>query len=244
MGTPAYMAPEQARGGAKSVTTAADVYGLGAMLYAALTGQAPVLGRLGRGDPAAGPDEAPARPRSLDAKIDRDLETICLKCLEKDPARRYGSAEDLAEDLDRWLDGRPIEARPSSVREQAIKWVRRHRSLAALLAVVAASVLSLVIGGLWFNVQLQAALETAGDRLYVAEVIGARRAKDDNLIVLADRILERQCARAFVGARPPRFRARLPAPVRPSPGIEGPYMEHPIARIPPVRGAADLAGRR
>jgi len=142
VGTPSYMAPEQARA-VKTLTTSADVYSLGAILYDGLTGRAPF-----RGDDVVATlmkvvNEEPTPPRSLEKNIDRDLETICLKCLEKEPARRYGSAEALADDLSRWLRGEPIHGRATSRMERAWRWCRRNPSVAALLTTVA---LSLVTG--------------------------------------------------------------------------------------------------
>ncbi len=134
-GTPEYMPPEQAGGEFKGLTTAADIYSLGAILYTLLTGQPPfrapypaILHRIIMDDPA--------RPRSLDPRVDPDLETICLKCLEKDRSRRYATAGELADDLDHWLNGEPITARPVSSWERAQKWVRRKPAIAALSAAV------------------------------------------------------------------------------------------------------------
>jgi WD40 repeat protein len=134
LGTPAYMSPEQAEG--KNLSAAADVYALGAILYQCLTGRLPfpgdttaeILRQLLR------PEAEPVRPRRLKRTVPRDLETICLKCLEREPARRYDSAQALAEDLSRFLAGEPIRARPVTWPERAVKWVRRRPALAGLYA--------------------------------------------------------------------------------------------------------------
>jgi WD40 repeat protein len=132
LGTPAYLSPEQAAGQNESVTISSDVYGLGAILYALLTGRPPFLG-----DSAATTIEqvrkgGPARVRSVRPTLAADLETICLKCLEKEPSRRYPTALALAEDLDRFVDGWPIMARVAGVPERVWMWARRNPAYAAL----------------------------------------------------------------------------------------------------------------
>jgi serine/threonine protein kinase/tetratricopeptide (TPR) repeat protein len=148
LGTPSYMAPEQAVGNNAAVSNATDVYGLGAVLYQLLTGQPPFAGGTTYETIKLVLDSEPRPLRPLNPRIDRDLSTICLKCLEKDPKRRYSSALALAEDLERWLRHEPIAARRTGMLARGKKWVRRNPS-SALLATSLVALVTVVGWNIW-----------------------------------------------------------------------------------------------
>src|SRR5438128_5393335 len=135
-GTPGYIAPEQARGARAQLTSAADVYSLGAILFDLFTGQAPFLGEHALAVIQQASEKPAPKLRSLAPALDRDLETICARCLEREANARYHSAGDLAEDLERWLEGRPIIARPVPPPVRVYRWSRRNPKLAGSLAAV------------------------------------------------------------------------------------------------------------
>jgi formylglycine-generating enzyme required for sulfatase activity/tRNA A-37 threonylcarbamoyl transferase component Bud32 len=143
MGTPSYMSPEQAAGRTKEVSTATDVYALGAILYELLTGRPPFLGASSIATIQQVLTREPERPLTIDATVPRDLETIALKCLAKEPGKRYATVAELGADLRAYLDGRPIAARPVGRVERAVKWVKRNP---VVTGAVAAVVLALSIG--------------------------------------------------------------------------------------------------
>ena len=149
LGTPSYIAPEQAAGNCAALTSATDVYGLGAVFYQLLTGHPPFAGGTTYETIRLVLETEPRSPRLWNPKVDRDLTTICLKCLEKDLQRRYPSACALAEDLERWLGHEPIQARRTGVVSRSGKWIRRNPTMAVLLPLLLA--LSAAIGMLFWN---------------------------------------------------------------------------------------------
>jgi formylglycine-generating enzyme required for sulfatase activity/tRNA A-37 threonylcarbamoyl transferase component Bud32 len=163
MGTPSYMSPEQAAGRVREVGTATDVYALGAILFELLSGRPPFLGDTAMATIQYVLTRDPDRPRGIDPAIPRDLETICLKCLEKDSKRRYGTAAELAADLRAFLDGRPITARPVGNIERAWKWTKRHPGQAVGVVAGALLAVGLVITWSQFQAQRAADLKAADD---------------------------------------------------------------------------------
>jgi formylglycine-generating enzyme required for sulfatase activity len=157
LGTPCYMAPEQAAGKARDIGPEADVYALGAILYELLTGRPPFRGETVQETLQQVQFDEPMRPTLLRPKLPRDLETICLKCLRKECHQRYPSAAELAGDLRRFLAGEPIHARPMRAWERARKWAKRRPVSAALLAGCLLALAGLLAGGVWHQRQLQAA---------------------------------------------------------------------------------------
>lgn len=164
LGSASYMAPEQALGQISKIGPAADIHALGAILYEALTGRPPFLSASVLETLEQVRHQEPIAPRRLVPGLPRDLETITLKCLAKDPARRYTSAGDLAADLERFLDGRPIVARPVPVHERAVRWIRRHPGTAAGFGLALAALLALGVGGVVYQGLLQRALVESRDQ--------------------------------------------------------------------------------
>jgi thiol-disulfide isomerase/thioredoxin/tetratricopeptide (TPR) repeat protein len=200
LGTPGYMSPEQAAG-RKDVSVAADVHGLGAVLYEMLTGRPPFQAETPLETVMQVLERDPCPPRSVNSAIPLDLETICLKCLRKEPAQRYRSVAALADDLDHFLADEPIQARRAGRIERAVKWARRRPAGAALLVVTALAVLALTAGGWWYNARLKMALEKSEASARETEAERTRAAEgfqknletiDDLLINLDGRLAQKE----------------------------------------------------
>ena len=186
LGTPAYMAPEQAMGNMKAVGPAADQYSLGATLYDLLTGRPPFRGSSVMDTLEQVRTREPVPPAQLSPSCPRDLETICLKALQKEPAKRYPSCEALADDLRAFLDGRPIAARPVGQVEKAWRWARRNPRVAGLAAAVAVLLVALAVGGMSAAVVFENKRKEAVGLREAAEEkrVEAERARDDKDVAL------------------------------------------------------------
>jgi formylglycine-generating enzyme required for sulfatase activity len=185
LGTPSYMAPEQAQGKPAAVGPAADIYALGAILYEMLTGRPPFKGASAWDTLQLVVGTDPVAPSQLQPKVPRDLETVCLKCLHKEPDRRYPDAAALAEDLRRFQAGEPIVARPSRAWERGVKWARRRPALAALCVALAAALATVLAGGAWYNARLRAEREKAVTALALEE-----RARKERALAQIQALLE------------------------------------------------------
>jgi eukaryotic-like serine/threonine-protein kinase len=166
VGTPRYMAPEQAAGSSRAVGPAVDIHALGAMLYEVLTGRPPFVAETVLDTLEQVRKHEPVPPRRLRPKLPRDLETICLRCLQKEPSKRYASAAELAADLGRFLAGEPIRARPIPAWERVIKWTRRRPAVAALILVSSLASVLLVVGLVVWIVRERQALEASEQTAY------------------------------------------------------------------------------
>jgi serine/threonine protein kinase/Tfp pilus assembly protein PilF len=191
LGTPSYMAPEQAGGSSCDVGPATDVYALGSMLYELLTGRPPFHAGSALETVQLVLHQEPVPPARLQPKVPRDLEIICLTCLQKDPHRRYVRAEDLAEDLRRFLGNEAILARPAGKVERTLKWAKRRPALAALVGVIVLAVAALLGAWGWFTLELREERDYARKENERAEINfqRAQRAVDEMLTEVADETL-------------------------------------------------------
>jgi serine/threonine protein kinase len=177
MGTPSYMPAEQAQG--KPVGPAADVYALGAILYECLTGRPPFRAASALDTLLQVVRDEPVPPRQLNARVPADLETVCLKCLQKVSGRRYPSAADMGDDLERYLSGEPIKARPAGPLERALKWARRRPAQATLIAGLVLGLAGLMVGGSLFAWQAEQSRRSAEE--HALKETRLRQTADENL---------------------------------------------------------------
>jgi eukaryotic-like serine/threonine-protein kinase len=214
LGTPNYMAPEQASGRNRQLTTAADIYALGAILYELLTGRPPFQAETVLATLQQVIETEPAPPSSINHRTDRQLEIICLKCLAKEPARRYATAAELADDLERWLRSEPILARPTTPAERLVLWAKRRPAVAALSALAAALTITGAVAVLWQwreavaqrqradenASRTETALEQAKSALWQAQFDRARAQRQTRL--MGQRVKTLEAIRAAVAIRP------------------------------------------
>ncbi len=220
MGTAAYMSPEQARGVTREVTTATDIYSLGAILFELLTGRPPFVGEDFVSTLRKVVEDEPPSLRAARPDIDRDLETICLKCLEKDPARRYGAAGQLADDLERWLRREPIHARASTTWERVVKAARRRPAVAALSGAICLAVMAGVAGVVWQWQRAEGNARESRSRLVHSFVAnGVKRINDGDLFGALPWLIEAYRLEQNSPVQADLHRLRLAATLRPCPKL-------------------------
>jgi len=199
LGTASYMAPEQAKGRADEHGRPVDVYALGAILYKLLTGRPPFLGESQLDTVLQAATEEPLPPRTLQPKIPLDLQTICLKCLDKDPRKRYASACALADDLERFRAGKPIQARRVSPVEKTWRWCRRNPAVAALIVAIAVVLLAGTGISSYFAFEAQKRATESVERLYISNMRLAQQAWDEGQMEWLQELLTSQLPKQTLG---------------------------------------------
>jgi hypothetical protein len=252
MGTPSYMAPEQAAGRNREVGPPADVYALGAILYEMITGRPPFRGATAAETLAQVTSHDLVSPSRLQPKVPRDLETICLKCLEKDPARRYPTAAELVDDLDRFLAGDPVRARPVPTWEKVKRWAERRPARAFIAVLGLAAVLRIGVNVWWSYTTLEAVQAEAHKARAQASARGEElRETTHELtelcvrhgdVAMLDRITDRRLAQAGTGGEAFFDLARAFARLGQREGASKEQVEHCTDRAAALLAKAFAAG--